>query len=37
LDLFKTANQEVLQAMLPVIDDFDRALNEIKKSDDDVC
>jgi molecular chaperone GrpE len=36
LDLFKTANQEVLQAMLPVLDDFDRALNEIKKSDDDV-
>jgi molecular chaperone GrpE len=36
LDLFKTANQEVLQAMLPVLDDFDRAINEIKKSDDDV-
>jgi len=36
LDLFKTANQEVLQAMLPVMDDFDRALAEIKKSDDDV-
>jgi molecular chaperone GrpE len=36
LDLFKTANQEVLQAMLPVMDDFDRALIEIKKSEDDV-
>ncbi len=36
IDLFKTANQEVLVAMLPVMDDFDRALNEIKKSDDDV-
>jgi len=36
LDLFKTANQEVLQAMLPVMDDFDRALTEIKKSDDDI-
>jgi molecular chaperone GrpE len=36
LELFKTANQEVLQAMLPVMDDFDRALVEIKKSDDDV-
>jgi molecular chaperone GrpE len=34
LDLFKTANQEVLQAMLPVLDDFDRALTEIRKSDD---
>ncbi len=36
LDLFKTANQEVLQAMLPIMDDFDRALAEIKKSEDDV-
>lgn len=36
IDLFKTANQEVLQAMLPVMDDFDRALIEIKKSDDDL-
>lgn len=35
LDLFKTANQEVLQAMLPVMDDFDRALNEIRKSGDE--
>ncbi|MGK4569136.1 nucleotide exchange factor GrpE [Flavobacterium sp. 3HN19-14] len=36
IDLFKTANQEVLQALLPVMDDFDRAITEIKKSDDDV-
>lgn len=36
IDLFKTANQEVLQALLPVIDDFDRALIEIKKSEDDI-
>lgn len=36
IDLFKTANQEVLLAMLPVMDDFDRALVEIKKSEDDV-
>ena len=35
MDLFKTANQEVLQAMLPVLDDFDRALIEIGKSQDD--
>jgi molecular chaperone GrpE len=34
LDLFKTANQEVLLAMLPVMDDFDRALTEIRKSED---
>ena len=35
LDLFKTANQEVMTAMLPVMDDFDRALNELKKSGDE--
>ncbi len=35
LDLFKTANQEVLVAMLPVLDDFDRALIEIRKSEDE--
>jgi molecular chaperone GrpE len=36
VELFKTANQEVLQAMLPVLDDFDRALTEIKKSEDEL-
>ncbi|WP_395060111.1 nucleotide exchange factor GrpE [Flavobacterium sp.] len=35
IDLFKTANQEVLQAMLPVMDDFDRAIVEISKSEDE--
>ncbi|MEG2101897.1 MULTISPECIES: nucleotide exchange factor GrpE [Flavobacterium] len=35
IDLFKTANQDVLQAMLPVLDDFDRATVEINKSDDE--
>ena len=34
IDLFKTANQDVLQAMLPVLDDFDRAWNQISKSED---
>ncbi|UJH92582.1 nucleotide exchange factor GrpE [Antarcticibacterium sp. 1MA-6-2] len=34
LELFKTANQEMMTAMLPVLDDFDRALNEIKKAKD---
>ncbi|MFP9099124.1 nucleotide exchange factor GrpE [Flavobacterium sp. RHBU_24] len=34
IDLFKTANQEVLQAMLPVLDDFDRAQAQIAKSED---
>jgi molecular chaperone GrpE len=32
IELFKTANQEVLLAMLPVLDDFDRAIVEINKS-----
>lgn len=36
IELFKTANQEVLLAMLPVLDDFDRALVEINKSDDEL-
>jgi molecular chaperone GrpE len=36
IELFKTANQDVLQALLPVLDDFDRALAEIKKTDDNV-
>jgi molecular chaperone GrpE len=35
MDLFKTANQEVLLAMLPVLDDFDRATVEINKSEDE--
>lgn len=36
IDLFKTANQEVLQAMLPVLDDFDRAMTQISKTEDEV-
>jgi len=36
LDLFRTANQEVLQALLPVMDDFDRAMVQISKSEDEV-
>ena len=36
MDLFKTANQEVLQALLPVMDDFDRALAQIAKAEDEV-
>ncbi len=34
IELFKTANEDVLNSLLPVLDDFDRALTEIKKSDD---
>jgi molecular chaperone GrpE len=36
IELYKTANQEVLLAMLPVLDDFDRAMVEILKSDDEL-
>jgi molecular chaperone GrpE len=35
MELFKTASQDVMQAMLPVLDDFDRALLQIKKSEDE--
>lgn len=34
IDLFKTAGQEVIVSLLPVIDDFDRAIREISKSED---
>ena len=36
IELYKTAGQEVIQAMLPVVDDFDRALNEFKGDKEDV-
>lgn len=36
MDLFKTANQEVLLALLPVLDDFDRAMVQIAKSEDEL-
>ena len=31
--MFKTANQEVLTALIPVLDDFDRANEQAKKLD----
>ncbi|WP_432670024.1 nucleotide exchange factor GrpE [Flavobacterium sp. SM2513] len=34
VELYKTANQDVLYSMLPVLDDFDRALVEIHKAKD---
>ena len=34
MELFKTAGQEVMVALLPVMDDFDRALKELSKSED---
>jgi molecular chaperone GrpE len=36
MELFKTANEEVLQAILPILDDFDRAMVEISKTEDDI-
>ncbi|HLS12735.1 MAG TPA: nucleotide exchange factor GrpE [Flavobacteriaceae bacterium] len=35
IEVRKAANEEVMSALLPVLDDFDRALMELKKSDDD--
>ena len=35
IELLKSAGQDVIQAMLPVLDDFDRALVEISKSEDE--
>lgn len=34
MDFFKTANSETILALLPVLDDFERAINEIGKSED---
>ena len=33
LELFKTASQDLVTALLPVLDDFERALAQIKKSE----
>lgn len=33
-DIFKTANAEVISAMIPVLDDFERGMKEIEKSED---
>lgn len=34
VEMFKTAGQDVIAALLPVLDDFDRAINEIAKAKD---
>ncbi len=34
IELFSTANRELMAVLLPILDDFDRGLNEIKKTDD---
>ncbi len=33
MDMFKTAGQEVITALLPVMDDFDRAIKELSKTE----
>jgi molecular chaperone GrpE len=35
LDLFKTAGQELMTALLPVLDDFDRAVRELERAGED--
>ena len=35
IELFKTANQELMTVLLPIMDDFDRGLAEIKKNEED--
>lgn len=35
IEMFKTASEDVIFSLLPVLDDFERALKEIEKSDDD--
>ena len=34
IELFKTASQELMTSLLPIMDDFDRGLSEIKKVKD---
>jgi len=34
IELFSTANQELMLVLLPILDDFERGMSEISKSDD---
>jgi len=34
IELFSTANQELMLVLLPILDDFERGMGEIAKSDD---
>ncbi len=34
IELFSTASQDVIQALLPVLDDFDRAMEELSKHEE---
>lgn len=35
IEMFKTAGEDVMVSMLPILDDFERALKEIEKNEDD--
>ncbi len=35
IEMFKTAGQDVIISLLPILDDFERALKEIEKSEND--
>ena len=37
IELFTTANQELMLSILPVIDDFERAINQSKASKEDIA
>ncbi|MFC7358408.1 nucleotide exchange factor GrpE [Jejudonia soesokkakensis] len=36
IELFKTAGREIIEAMLPILDDFDRAMKEFSNDSEDV-
>ena len=35
IELFRTANEEVMTVLLPILDDFDRGISELKKTNDE--
>lgn len=35
IEMFKTAGEDIMKSLLPVLDDFERALKELEKSEDD--
>jgi molecular chaperone GrpE len=37
IELFRTANEELMTVLLPILDDFDRGLAELKKSNEEAA
>ncbi len=37
IELFKTANEELMTVLLPILDDFDRGLAELKKTNEEAA